>query len=169
MGTEGRLLVAGDDGNCRAEFCGRLAAAGYSVDVADGPPAALEKLAGGGYDLLLLAGAACGLSVVETLRRRWSSAELPVIVVGGAEQLAGAAAALRSGADDWIGDTLPFTVALARIEAQLRMHALHRASRRATAHSPRPVRRESASPVPRGAADLCDNDARKAAPGPAKL
>ena len=120
---QARVLIVDDDSELRRFLTTVLRAHGHAVDAVDGEARALRSLASRGADLVLLDLAlpdGDGLSVLRELRQ-WSG--VPVIVVTGRADETGKVAALDGGANDYV--TKPFGVAelLARIRAQLRVHA----------------------------------------------
>jgi sigma-B regulation protein RsbU (phosphoserine phosphatase) len=123
MATEpGRLLVVDDDELNRDMLSRRLGRKGYSVDVCEDGPKALERVARTTFDLVLLDVMMPGLSGLEVLRivrETYPATELPVIMVTARDQSEDIVHALRLGANDYVTKPLDFAVVLARIETQV--------------------------------------------------
>src|SRR5262245_39177609 len=80
----GKLLVVDDEEMNRDMLSRRLQIEGYEAVCADGGPAALELLATGDFDAVLLDAMMPGMSGYETLaeiRKTQSILELPVLMV----------------------------------------------------------------------------------------
>ncbi|HLE66062.1 MAG TPA: response regulator, partial [Burkholderiales bacterium] len=83
MDSEASLLVVDDSEANRDMLSRRLQRKGYAVTVAAGGKQALELVARYRYDLILLdivMPDINGLEVLQTLRKTWSAADLPVII-----------------------------------------------------------------------------------------
>ncbi len=120
------LLVVDDNELNRDMLSRRLAARGYGVRTAADGRSALELLASGRFDLVLLdvmMPGVNGLEVLGTLRRTRSVADLPVIMVTARDQSEDTVEALRLGANDYVTKPIDFPVALARIETQLSLRS----------------------------------------------
>src|SRR6478736_2675302 len=79
-----KLLVVDDDASNRVALSRGLVGRGYSVEVAENGPEALEKLEVAHYDLVLLdqmVTGTSGLDLLRLLRATRSQMELPVIMV----------------------------------------------------------------------------------------
>jgi adenylate cyclase len=128
---EGRLLVVDDNEMNRDLLSRRLAARGFSVDVARDGTEALAKIDQEKFDLVLLDVMMPGLSgfeVLERVRKTQSRSDLPVIMVTARDQSEDIVQALRLGANDYVTKPIDFAVALARTDAHL---ALKRATEEA--------------------------------------
>jgi two-component system sensor histidine kinase/response regulator len=105
----------------------RLTREGFGVEtVADGP-LALERVAAGGVDLVLLdvmMPGMSGLDVVTRLRVHHPPHELPVIMVTAVDQSEMTVEALGRGANDFVAKPVDFPVLLARLRTQLRLKQL---------------------------------------------
>jgi diguanylate cyclase (GGDEF)-like protein/PAS domain S-box-containing protein len=121
------LLVVDDEEMNRNLLSRRLERSGFHVEVATGGADALHKLSERAYDLILLdqmMPEKSGSEVLRELRTLHSASELPVIMVTAITDSGRVAEALDLGANDYITKPVDFTVALARIRAQLsRKHA----------------------------------------------
>ncbi len=113
------ILVVDDSRTALAVMARRLAHHGYLPVLCSNGPEALDLIAGGGFDLVLLDMVMPGMSGLEVLadvRGTPDLADLPVIVMTARSDAAAAVEALRGGADDFV--TKPFAVEMlaARIE-----------------------------------------------------
>ena len=117
-----RLLVVDDDSNNRDMLSRRLTRRGYTVDVAEDGPTALEKISRAHYDLVLLdqmMPGMGGLDLLRLLRATYSANDLPVIMVTAVDQTETVVEALNGGANDYVVKPVDLPVMTARIEAQL--------------------------------------------------
>jgi diguanylate cyclase (GGDEF)-like protein/PAS domain S-box-containing protein len=127
-GTESKIpakecvLVVDDEEMNRNVLSRRLERSGFEVEVAHSGADALRKTGERAYDLVLLDQMMPGKSgsdVLRELRNQYSESVLPVIMVTAVADSGRVAEALELGANDYITKPLDFTVALARIRAQL--------------------------------------------------
>ncbi len=127
MTVKENLLVVDDEEMNRNLLSRRLERSGFHVDIATGGADALQKLSERPYDLILLdqmMPEKSGSDVLRELRVEHSASELPVIMVTAITDSGRVAEALDLGANDYITKPVDFTIALARIRAQLsRKHA----------------------------------------------
>ncbi|HYA17349.1 MAG TPA: EAL domain-containing protein [Bryobacteraceae bacterium] len=117
-----RLLVVDDEEMNREVLSRRLARSGFEVAVACNGAEALRMVNEQPFDLILLDQMMpdrCGSEVLRELRKRHSQSDLPVIMVTGVTESWKVAEALEEGANDYVTKPVDFTVALARIRAQL--------------------------------------------------
>jgi len=120
----GRILVVDDNEDNRQVLSRRLRRQGYEVDLADSGPAALEALAGGAYDAVLLdvmMPGMSGIEVLEKLREMHGKTELPVIMATAKTDSVDVVDALRRGANDYVTKPIDFPVLLARLDTQIAM------------------------------------------------
>ncbi len=121
------VLVVDDEEMNRNVLSRRLERSGFEVEVAKGGAEALRKMGERPYDLILLdqmMPVVSGSDVLRELRTQYSQSALPVIMVTAITDSGRVAEALDLGANDYITKPVDFTVALARIRAQLsRKHA----------------------------------------------
>ncbi len=120
--VRGRLLVVDDIEENRDILQRRLVRRGYEVAVADSGDSALEAIADGNFDLVLLDIMMPGMSGLETLERMRhtsSPGSLPVIMVSAKSESEDVVEALKLGASDYISKPIDFPVAFARIETHL--------------------------------------------------
>ncbi|MBX3247417.1 MAG: response regulator [Myxococcales bacterium] len=118
-----RLLVVDDNEDNRDMLSRRLRKRGFTVDVAESGHAALDRLNGDRYDLVVLdvmMPGLSGLDVLKTIREKQSRVELPVLMATAKTDSADVIEALELGANDYVTKPLDFPVVLARINAQLR-------------------------------------------------
>jgi CheY-like chemotaxis protein len=122
------LLVVDDNEVNRDLLSRRLVSAGYAVATAASGPEALQALAEGRFDAVLLdvmMPEMDGLEVLRRIRARLGVAELPVVMVSALGESRDLVEALRLGANDYVTKPLDMPIVLARVGTQL---ALRRAS-----------------------------------------
>jgi two-component system alkaline phosphatase synthesis response regulator PhoP len=116
-----RLLLVEDEPGLVLTLTDRLEAEGYEVTSATDGQAALDRIAAGAFDIILLdvmLPGRDGFDVCRTARQRGVAA--PILMLTARGQVIDRVAGLKLGADDYL--TKPFEMAelLARIEALLR-------------------------------------------------
>jgi len=119
-----RVLIVEDDAGVRAAVTSTLEAFGYEHGQAPDGPRALEGLAGGGYDLVLLdvrMPGPDGHAVLAQIRAAWPA--LPVIFLTARGEEHERVRGLRGGADDYVVKPFGADELIARIEAVLRRSA----------------------------------------------
>ena len=117
-----RLLIVDDNEMNRDMLARRLARKGYDVLVANGAHDLVESVKQDGVDLVLLdieMPEITGLDALRILRKVYSAAELPVIMVTAKNQSEDIITALDLGANDYLTKPIDFPVAVARISTQL--------------------------------------------------
>ena len=122
MTRHGSILVVDDSEFNRDALSRRLSQKGFVVEVAVDGAGALECVANGALDLVLLdveMPGMSGLEVLSRLRESRSQTELPVIMVTARAQSNDIVEALSLGANDYITKPIDFPVALARIRTHL--------------------------------------------------
>jgi two-component system OmpR family response regulator len=123
-----RTILAIDDSRTNLTVLGRrLEHYGYTAMLSDNGPEALDLIAARGVDLVLLdmvMPRMSGMHILEKIRGRCHSADLPVIMLTGRSDPAAAVQALAAGADDHVAKPFDFEVLAARID-----HILGRARR----------------------------------------
>ena len=98
-----RLLVADDEPAQMRALCDTLGHHGYDVIGVDSGPAALEALAGGGFDLLLTDLLMPGMDGIELLQTALArDPSLVVVLTTGEGTIASAVEAMRAGALDYV-------------------------------------------------------------------
>lgn len=116
------ILVVDDVAQNRELLRDRLEAKGYRVEEARDGREALNRLAAGGLDLVLLdvmMAGMNGLAALEAVRATHSRVALPVIMTTALDRSADVVQALRLGANDYVTKPIDFPVLLARVETQL--------------------------------------------------
>lgn len=123
----GHLLVVDDNEMNREMLSRRLVRSGYKVSVGTNGHEALELISKENYDLILLdimMPGMTGLEVLEIIRKRFSAAELPVIMATAKTQSEDIIEALKLGANDYITKPIDFEVLLARIKTHTNLKQL---------------------------------------------
>jgi two-component system, sensor histidine kinase and response regulator len=123
----GQILVVDDNEMNRDMLSRRLVRIGHSVDTAVDGQYALNMLEKKKYDLVLLdvmMPVISGLEVLSTLRKKYSMADLPIIMVTAKDQSEDIVEALKLGANDYVTKPVDFPVANARIQTQLSLRRL---------------------------------------------
>jgi diguanylate cyclase (GGDEF)-like protein len=117
-----RLLVVDDEEANRDILSRRLERSGFSVAVACDADEALRMVSEQPFDLILLdqmMPVRSGSEVLREVRKHHSQSDLPVIMVTAVTESGRVAEAFDDGANDYVTKPVDFTVALARIRAQL--------------------------------------------------
>jgi two-component system cell cycle response regulator len=124
----GMIVVADDDRLTRELLAGMLRARGHQVDaVADGQ-AAVERVARGGVQLVLLdvlMPRLGGLEACRLLKGMTAGAFLPVVLVTVKTDSQSRVEGLKIGADDYVCKPFDEAELMARVEAMLRIKRLH--------------------------------------------
>ena len=113
------LLVVDDDQFTRSLMRDLCESCGYRTHAVEDGAQALERLEAGGVDLVLLdlmLPRMDGFTVLQELRRRPASRELPVIFVTAMEDMDGRSRGMELGADDYV--TKPFRLVELRTRIQ---------------------------------------------------
>ncbi|HEY1170809.1 MAG TPA: SpoIIE family protein phosphatase [Verrucomicrobiae bacterium] len=121
-GDGARLLVVDDDCMNSALLSERLHTEGYVVEVANDGRSALEKLASGTYDLVLLdivMPDMDGYDVLKKLKADSKLHDIPVIMISGLDDLNSVARCIEIGADDYLPKPYKPVLLQARINACL--------------------------------------------------
>ena len=116
-----RILIVDDVPDNREVLARRLDRRGYPTLQADGGLPAMEMIAQGGVDVVLLdvmMPDINGLEVLSRLRKTYSALELPIIMVTAQAESSQIVRGLELGANDYITKPVDFPVALARVAAQ---------------------------------------------------
>ena len=125
----GRILVVDDEEVNRDVLARRLLRKGYEVACASSGAEALEMLAAGGHDVVILDWMMPGLSGLDVLtrvRERWSQLQLPVIMATARSETEDVVEALAHGASDYVTKPLNFNIVHARLRTQMGIVHLHR-------------------------------------------
>ena len=122
MTQAGSLLLVNDEETNRDMLARRLEIKGYSVTSADNGVQALALVERYSFDLVLLdvmMPDLNGLEVLSILRRQYTPAELPVIMVTARDQSSDVVEVLKRGSNDYVTEPLDLPVVLARIATQV--------------------------------------------------
>lgn len=125
----GRILVVDDEELNRDVLGRRLVRKGYQVASAESGAQALDMLAAGGHDVMVLDWMMPGLSGIDVLRKvreRWSQLQLPVIMATARSDTEDVVQALAHGANDYVTKPLNFDVVHARLRTQVGLVLLNR-------------------------------------------
>ena len=117
-----RILVVDDVAVNREILRRRLIRRGFEILEAEGGLDALRTIEREHVDLVLLdimMPDLDGIEVVRTVRRTRTASDLPIIMVSAKSRSDGVSHSLELGANDYITKPVDFSIALARIEAQL--------------------------------------------------
>lgn len=117
-----RILVVDDVEDNRDILTRRLVRRGYEVEEATGGYEALSKIDEGSFDLVLLdimMPDLNGNEVLRHVRSKFSSSELPIIMVSAKSQSDDVVESLGLGANDYVTKPVDIAVAVARINSQL--------------------------------------------------
>jgi len=126
-----RILLVEDEPGLVMTLTDRLSKENYDIESAGNGKAALDKLAGSAFDLILLdimLPFSSGLEVCQDLRRR--GMKTPILMLTAKSQVVDKVIGLKLGADDYLTKPFEMIELLARVEALLRRAAPqeHRAS-----------------------------------------
>jgi DNA-binding response OmpR family regulator len=124
-GTESRtpLLIVDDDQELCSMLAEYLGPEGFTVEVAGSGSAALERLARGGVELVVLDVMLPALSGFEVLRRVRAMSRIPVIMLTARGEEVDRVIGLELGADDYLAKPFSPRELVARIRAVLRRMA----------------------------------------------
>ncbi len=118
-----RILVVDDSATYLHELAAVLRGDGYDVALARSGEEALDLMAAGGFDCVLLDVVMPGLGGHETCRRLKASTvtrDVPLIMMTALDDRAAMVDGLSTGADDFLSKSAEFEVLKARVRAQLR-------------------------------------------------
>ena len=123
-----RIVVADDDRLARELLAGILRGAGHTVEAVEDGQAAVERVAQGGVDLVLLDVVMPRLNGVEAcrlLKGMTLDSFLPILLVTVKTDTQSRVEGLRIGADDYVCKPYDETELLARVASMLRIKRLH--------------------------------------------
>jgi two-component system cell cycle response regulator len=123
-----RIVIADDDRLARELLAGILRNAGYTVEACEDGQEAVERVAQGGVDLVLLDIVMPRLSGVEAcrlLKGMTLDTFLPVVLVTVKTDTASRVEGLRIGADDYVCKPFEEAELCARVQSMLRIKRLH--------------------------------------------
>jgi sigma-B regulation protein RsbU (phosphoserine phosphatase) len=118
----GVVLVVDDNFENRDMLSRRLQRNGYSATTAASGTEALELIEQRAFDLILLdvmMPGIDGFAVLEHVRKRWSMADLPIILLTAKDQSEDVVRGFQLGANDYITKPIDFPIVLARLQTQL--------------------------------------------------
>jgi DNA-binding response OmpR family regulator len=121
-GAKGRILVVDDLATNRNLLSRRFERAGFKVIEAESGPVALDLIAKQSFDVVLLdilMPEMDGIEVLKRIRASHSQVSLPVIMVTAKAENEDVVQALAQGANDYILKPVDFSIAFARVDAQL--------------------------------------------------
>ena len=98
------LLIVDDDVALRTAFARALERVGYSVTTATGSPEVLQFIADNEPALVLLDNhmpGTGGIELIQQIRQRWSSEQLPVVLISGSSIQGEIDEAMKAGANDF--------------------------------------------------------------------
>ena len=116
------ILVVDDVSIARDALAGRVAKQGHSVVKAADGLEALEALASGSFDLVLLdlvMPNMDGYEVLERMKADQALRDIPVIIITGVEEMDSVIRCIEAGADDYMLKTVEPELLQARIKASL--------------------------------------------------
>jgi diguanylate cyclase (GGDEF)-like protein len=123
-----KIVVADDDRLTREHTATLLRANGFLVDTVEDGQVAVERVAQGGVDLVLLdvmMPKMGGLETCRVLKSMSREAFLPVVLVTVNSDTASRVEGLKIGADDYVCKPFDAEELLARVDAMLRIKKLH--------------------------------------------
>lgn len=126
---QGYVLVVDDNDANRDILSRRLIYEGYGVQLACDGTEALELIESDNFDMILLDVTMPGLSgfdVLETIRQKYTLAELPVILVTALDGSSDTITGFKLGANDYLTKPIDYPVLLARLQTQLQLRNLTR-------------------------------------------
>jgi len=122
------IVIADDDRTARETLASILRAAAYDVDIVSDGQEAVERVARGNADLVLLdvmMPRLNGLEACRLIKGMTSEAFVPVLLVTGKTDPASRVEGLKIGADDYVCKPFEEGELLARVQAMLRIKRLH--------------------------------------------
>jgi diguanylate cyclase (GGDEF)-like protein len=123
-----RIVVADDDRLARELLAGILRSAGHVVDAVEDGQEAVDRVAQGGVELVLLdivMPRLSGLEACRILKAMTQESFLPVVLVTVKTDTASRVEGLRIGADDYVCKPFEEAELLARVASMLRIKRLH--------------------------------------------
>ncbi len=127
-GPKGRILIVDDVEENRTVLGRRLAREGYSVDSVASGEEALERIAEGGFDLVLLDVLMPGLdgfAVLERIKADPATRAIPVIMISALDDMASVVRCIEHGAEDYLAKPFDPVLLRARIGVSLEKKRWH--------------------------------------------
>lgn len=124
-----RILLVEDEEHLAAGLAYNLRNVGYDVAIATGGRQALDEMAGGAFDLVLLdvmLPDISGLNVCTQLRQRGRME--PIVMISAKDRTEDAISGIDAGADDYITKPFDLDILLAKVRGALRRQVWGRAS-----------------------------------------
>jgi adenylate cyclase len=121
-GKPSRILIVDDTAANRDLLIPRLLREGHEVETADNAAAALDRLVGGNFDLILLDLIMPGMDGFELLCRLKSNLHtrhIPVIIISALDEVDSAIRCIEAGAEDYLPKPFNPILLRARIDASL--------------------------------------------------
>jgi signal transduction histidine kinase len=125
--ARGHLLVVDDNNLNREMLTRRLERRKYAVTSVENGERALAVIEKDNIDMVLLdvmMPGMSGIEVLEVIRKRFSTAEMPVIMTTAKTQSEDIIDALKHGANDYVTKPIDFNVLMARVETHLNLKSL---------------------------------------------
>jgi DNA-binding response OmpR family regulator len=116
-----RILIAEDDAPLASFVAKAFNSEDHVTEIAPTGDDALQRIQGGGFDLLILDLNLPVISGSEVLRKvRSANADIPILILTATDEVAERVACLDAGADDYLTKPFSFSELSARIRAVLR-------------------------------------------------
>lgn len=132
-GNAGRILVVDDNESNRDVLSRRLRRGGYVVEVAVDGREALEAIAAGEFDLILLdimMPEMNGYEVLERLKADEALRHIPVLMISAVDDVDSVVRCIELGADDYLPKPFNPTLLRARVQSSLARKRLYDSERR---------------------------------------
>jgi CheY-like chemotaxis protein len=126
--AKGRILIVDDVEENRTVLARRLGREGYAVDSVASGEEALARVAGGGFDLVLLDVLMPGLdgfAVLERIKADPATRALPVIMISALDDMASVVRCIEHGAEDYLAKPFDPVLLRARIGVSLEKKRWH--------------------------------------------
>jgi CheY-like chemotaxis protein len=126
--VQGHILIVDDVEENRTVLARRLSREGYEVDSVGSGEAALERIAQGSFDLVLLdvlMPGMDGFAVLERIKGNPETRSIPVIMISALDDLASVVRCIEHGAEDYLAKPFDPVLLRARIGASLEKKRWH--------------------------------------------
>ncbi len=128
------ILIVDDEPINRRVLENHLTVAGYKVVEVGSGKEALERIQNGGaFDLILLdimMPNMSGYEVCETIRKKYSSSELPIVMLTAKNRVSDLVTGFNVGANDYLTKPFSKNELLSRIKTHLNLYGIHKATSR---------------------------------------